>query len=62
MSALKTFEVRLITRGYFIGEIEAESEADAVARISDIWCNVSEHPFEQDDHELISVTAEEVRS
>ncbi|MEQ1613908.1 MAG: hypothetical protein ABL904_14275 [Hyphomicrobiaceae bacterium] len=62
MSTLRTFEVRLITRGYFIGEIEAASETDAVARTFDIWCNVSEHPFEQDDHELISVTAEAVRS
>ena len=53
MSTLRTFEVRLITRGYFIGEIEAASEADAVARTFDIWCNVSPHPFEQDDHELI---------
>lgn len=62
MSTLRIFEVRLITRGYFIGEIEAASEKDAVSRTFDIWCNASVHPFEQDDHELISVTAEEVRS
>ncbi len=62
MSTLKTFEVQLITKGFFVGEVEAASEQDAVERTFDLWCNASPHPFEQDDHELISVIAKEVRS
>jgi hypothetical protein len=63
MSKLKTFNVQLITKGYFFGEVEAVSEEDAIKRTFDLWCNASPHPFEQDDHELISVVAvEEVHS
>lgn len=62
MRKLKTFEVRLITKGYFFGEVEAASQSDAVQQTYDLWCNASPHPFEQDDHELLSVIAEEVRS
>lgn len=62
MRKLKTFEVRLISRGTFTGEVEAVSEDDAIKRTFDLWCNASPHPFEQDDHELLSVIAEEVRT
>ncbi len=62
MSQLKPFDVELITKGYFTGRVEAASEQDAVERCFQLWCNASPHPFEQDDHELISVIAEEVRS
>jgi len=62
MRELKTFDVRLITRGTFTGEVEAVSEDHAIKRTFDLWCNASPHPFEQDDHELLSVIAEEVRT
>ncbi len=62
MTSLKTFDVQLITKGVFTGSVEAASEQDAVEQTIYLWCNASPHPFEQDDHELISVTAEEVRS
>jgi hypothetical protein len=62
MSKLKTFEVRLTTRGTLFGEVEAVSEEDAIKRTFDLWCNASPHPFQQHDHELTSVIVEEVRS
>ena len=62
MSKLKTFNVELITKGYFSGAVEATSREDAVERTFDLWRNASPHPFEKDDHELISVIAQEVRS
>lgn len=61
MSKLKTFSVELITKGFFFGEVEAASERDAVKRTYELWCNASPNPFEQEDHELISVIAKEVR-
>ncbi len=61
MSKLKTYEVRLTTKGYFFGEVEAVSEEDAIKRTFDLWCNASPHPFEQEDDQLISVEAEVVR-
>jgi hypothetical protein len=62
MSRSKTYSVTMITRGTYSGEVEATSQADAIRRTYDLWCNASPHPFEKDDNELMSVDAEEVRS
>lgn len=58
MSTLKTFEVRLITRGFYSGSVEAETEADAIDRVFHIWRTACPHPFEKDDNELIDVIVE----
>jgi hypothetical protein len=62
MSTLKTFDVQLITKGFFSGTVEAASRKDAVERTYHLWRTACPHPFEQDDDELISVIVEEVRS
>jgi hypothetical protein len=61
MSELKTFSVKLITRGVYVGAVEAKSQDDAIDRSYHLWCNIYPHPFQQTDDELLVVTAEEVR-
>lgn len=63
ITTLKTFRVRLVTRGFFEGAVEANSAEDAVQRTFEIWRTECPHPFERsDDSELVSVEAEEVQS
>ena len=62
MSTLKTFDVQLITKGFFTGTVEAASREDAEKRTNHLWRTACPHPFEQDDDELLSVIVEEVRS
>lgn len=64
MSAtLKTFHVRLITRSFYDGVVEAESAEDAKERTYHIWRTACPHPFgRSDDDELTSVETDEVRS
>lgn len=60
--ALRTFHVRLITRGSYDGCVEARSAGDAIERARHIWRTECPHPFERcEDDELADVTAEEVR-
>lgn len=63
MTTLKSFDVQLITKGFFTGTVTAASEEDAIERTFHLWRTECPHPFQQsDDAELISVTAEEVSS
>lgn len=63
MTKLKSFDVHLITKGFFTGTVTAASEEDAIERTFYLWRTECPHPFQQsDDTELVSVTADEVRS
>jgi hypothetical protein len=62
MSTLKTYTVQLEAKLFFTGTVDANSNADAVARTFHIWTTHHPQPFEQTDEELLTVTAEEVRS
>ena len=60
MSALHTFRVRLITRGFYDGLVKARSRDEAVDLACWLWNNDSNHPFWLcDDDELAEVSAEE---
>lgn len=61
--ALRDYSVVLVTKGFFVGTVEAVSIEDAIDRTFHIWRTECPHPFEKsDDSELISVVAEEVQS
>ena len=56
---LRTYAVRLITKGFFEGTVEASSEDDAIDESFRLWCTECPHPFEKsDDSELIAVIVE----
>ncbi len=56
---LKPFRVRLVTRGFLEGTVEASSTEDAEERTFDIWRTECPHPFvRSDDDELVSVEVE----
>ena len=56
---LRTYSVRLITKGFFEGTVEASSEDDAIDETFRLWCTECPHPFEKsDDSELIDVIVE----
>lgn len=63
MKKLKSYDVVLVTKGFFAGTVDAVSEDDAIEQTFHLWRTECPHPFQQsDDSELISVTAQEVRS
>lgn len=60
-TTLKQFHVRLITRSFYDGVVEAESAEDAEERTYHLWRTECPHPFERcDDDELIAVETDEV--
>jgi hypothetical protein len=58
-NTLKTYSVLLVTKGFYGGSVQATSTDEAIARTFEIWRNEEPHPFEKDDEELVTVTAEE---
>lgn len=60
MKMTRTFNVTLITKGFFSGTVEASSVEDAIEETFRIWRTECPHPFEKsDDDELVDVTADE---
>jgi hypothetical protein len=59
----RTFHVRLITRSFYEGAVDAASADDAVELTYRIWRTECPHPFQQcDDDELMDVLATEAQS
>jgi hypothetical protein len=59
MGKLKTYTLRLITKGTYTGSVRAPSVDEAFARARNSWSNEDPHPFEQIDEELEYVITEE---
>ncbi len=60
MTTTRTFNVTLITKGFFTGTVEAATVEDAVEETFRIWRTECPHPFEKvDDDELVDVTVDE---
>lgn len=47
-SPLKTYLVRFCVRDYYIGEVQARSELEAIARAEDLYSREHEDAFEFD--------------
>jgi hypothetical protein len=47
-SPCKTYRVRFCVHDYYVGEIKARDELDAISRAQDLYCREHEDAFEFD--------------